>query len=191
MYDGGEADLEQPHDEERPAEELPNEAAEDTSGGKIQIDMDKWEGLPGGMAKISRTRLKRVKDWRIKKIHWSKALIERQLRPNDLNLIYSLVGAFVFWVGMTIAMMLTLVDKATGLVYSIPFPYVAVCMLITASVIYQSRTFVTKELVYWGLINAAYMICGIIYFVYEFELKEFSIQNIGSDDETSLATVKQ
>lgn len=86
-------------------------------------------------------------------------------------------------------MMLTLIDKPTGLVYSIPFPYVAVCMMIASSVIYQSRTFATKEVVYWALINAAYLACGLIYFMYEFEVKEFSLVQIG--DETSLAGIKQ
>ena len=106
-------------------------------------------------------------------------MIERQLRPNDLNFIYSLVGAFLFWLAMTISMMVSLIDKPTGLVYSIPFPYVAICLLIASSVIYQSRNFETKELVYWGLINAAYLICGVIYFVYEFDLKDFSFAQVG------------
>jgi hypothetical protein len=81
-----------------------------------------------------------------------------------------------------------MIDKPTGLVYSIPFPYISICMLIASSVIYQSRTFATKELVYWGLINGAFLICGVIYFIYEFEVKEFSFVNIGSED--SLAAAK-
>lgn len=119
--------------------------------------------------------MKRVKDWRIAKIKWIFAFFKKQLRPNDYNFIFSLVGAFVFWIAMTISMMVSMENRLTGLVYSIPFPYITICMLIASAVIYQSRTFHVKELIYWGLITSAYLVCGVIYFVYEFELKEMSL----------------
>ena len=93
----------------------------------------------------------------------------------------------MFWLAMTITMMLTMEDKPTGLVYSIPFPYVTICGLIGSAVIYQSRTFDNKEIIYWGLINLAYLICGVIYFIYEFELKEMSVKNIGSTESSTSA----
>jgi hypothetical protein len=91
----------------------------------------------------------------------------------------------VFWVAMTVSMMVSLIDKPTGLVYSIPFPYVAICLLIASSVIYQSRTFDTKELAYWALINVAYLACGVIYFVYEFDLNEFSFAKVGAKEQSA------
>jgi hypothetical protein len=106
-----------------------------------------------------------------------------------MEFINSLFGAFAFWILATITMISSSPDAATGLVYSIPFLYVTVCVMIASAVIYQSRTFETKELVYWGVTNVLYLAIGVAYFVYEFEFKEFSLSNIG--DESSSAEAKK
>ena len=134
---------------------------------------------------IAKSRLKRVKDWRVKKIHWTSAFFSKTLRPNDMQFIYSLIGAFVTWLIGTIIMMATAESAAQGLVYSIPFVYVTVCVMIASAVIYQSRTFETKELVYWGVVQGLYLIIGVIYFIYAFEIKEMSLKNIGVEAEFS------
>ena len=105
-----------------------------------------------------------------------------------MQFIYSLLGAFFFWILMTITMMSSAPDVATGLVYSIPFIYIAICVMIASAVIYQSRTFYNKELVYWAIVNVLYIICGVIYFIYEFEMKEFSLKNIGADEDDANAS---
>lgn len=51
--------------------------------------------------------------------------------------------------------------------------------MIASAVIYQSRTFDTKELIYWGVVQALYLIIGVIYFIYAFEVKDMSLKNIG------------
>jgi hypothetical protein len=47
MYDGGEEDQELEPVEEEPTQEQPTQEAE-SSGGKLMIDLDKWEEVPGG-----------------------------------------------------------------------------------------------------------------------------------------------
>lgn len=108
-----------------------------------------------------------------------------------MQFIYSLFGAFVFWVAMTITMMASAPDIATGLVYSVPHVYITICVLIASAVIYQSRTFAIKEIVYWGIVQVLYIIVGVVYFIYEFEVKEFSLKNIGADEASSAAALKQ
>ena len=121
-------------------------------GGDDLKDMDLLEQQEGGMQIIAKSRLMRVSDWRVKKIHWTTAFSNKTLRPNDMQFIFSLLGAFVAWVIGTIIMMSTAESAAQGLVYSVPFIYVTVCVMIASAVIYQSRTFATKELVYWGVV---------------------------------------
>jgi hypothetical protein len=89
------------------------------------------------------------------------------------------MGSFVAWLVGTVIMMSTAETAAQGLVFSVPFVYVTVCVMIASAVIYQSRTFSTKELIYWGVIQALYLIVGVVYFVYAFEIKDMSLKNIG------------
>ena len=69
--------------------------------------MHKLEQQQGGMQIIAKSRLKRVKDWRVKKVSWISAFFSKSLRPNDMQFIYSLLAAFVAWVIATIIMMST------------------------------------------------------------------------------------
>ena len=48
MYDGGELDQELDPVEEQPNEEQQPTQEAESSGGKLIIDMDKWEEIPGG-----------------------------------------------------------------------------------------------------------------------------------------------
>jgi hypothetical protein len=48
-----------------------------------------------------------------------------------------------------------------------------------------------KEIVSWSVVNAVYIIIGVIYFVYQFNLKEFSTSNIGAGKDASKAAKKQ
>jgi hypothetical protein len=91
MYDGGDAEEAEeapaedaPVDEEAAAEEpgTPAPAAEDA--GHDLKDMDKLEQQEGGMQIIAKSRLKRVKDWRVKKVHWTSAFFSKTLRPHDM-----------------------------------------------------------------------------------------------------------
>lgn len=52
-----------------------NSGNEQPKPGVLYIEMDEAMNEIGGFEKISRTRLKRVKDWRIEKIHWTQAFI--------------------------------------------------------------------------------------------------------------------
>ena len=72
--------------------------------GHELMDMDKLEQQEGGMQIIAKSRLKRVKDWRVKKVSWISAFFSKSLRPNDMQFIYSLLAAFVAWVIATIIM---------------------------------------------------------------------------------------
>jgi hypothetical protein len=103
--------------------------------------MDELERQVGGMQIIAKSKLKTVADWRQEKLHWFTALKQGKLRPNDKQFIFSMLGSFIFWVLFSITNMATSQDAQTGLVYSIPFLYIMVCILIATAVIYQSRTF--------------------------------------------------
>ena len=120
MYDGGDAEevpAEEAPAEEAPAEEAPAEdapaeepgtpAPAPEDAGHELMDMDKLEQQEGGMQIIAKSRLKRVKDWRVKKVSWISAFFSKSLRPNDMQFIYSLLAAFVAWVIATIIMMST------------------------------------------------------------------------------------
>jgi hypothetical protein len=98
--------------------------------------MDATENEEGGSKKIASSRLMRVVDWRVMKTHWLVALKDRKLRPNDLQFIYSLLIAFIFWIPMTIIQIVYAPDPVTGIVYSVPFCYITVCVLIASAVIY-------------------------------------------------------
>jgi hypothetical protein len=68
---------------------------------------------------------------------------------------------------------------AIGIVYSFPFVYVAICTVIASSVIYQSRTFMRSEMITWAMVNGLYVAIGVFWFIWDFEISEFSFDNIG------------
>ena len=98
------------------------------------------------------------------------------LRPNDMYIIYSCIGALVAWFGMAISLFVQY-QSMIGLVYTFPFVYVGATIIIGSSVIYQSRTFTKIELGIWGLVNVLYLALGVGWFVYDFELKDFDFGN--------------
>ena len=58
----------------------------------------------GELRKIASTRLRRVKDWRLRHSSWTGAMCAGALRPNDKRVLASLSLSSVF----TIALMATL-----------------------------------------------------------------------------------
>lgn len=57
-----------------------------------------------------------------------------------------------------------------GLVISMPFLYLSVCVIIGAGVVYQHRQFTKSELAIWGVINLVYLLIGLLYFASKWNL---------------------
>lgn len=72
---------------------------------------------------------------------------------------------------MTICVMIDL-KSFRGIIIVLPALYVGVCFLIGSSVIYQSRSFRTTELVFWILFNVLYLVFGFAYFALLLSPKE-------------------
>lgn len=104
--------------------------------------------------------------------HWSAAYAKGDLRPNEVKLINAMLGC----IGTIIIGMAAMygVAGATGFISVLPFCYLGVCITIGSAVIYQSRTFSTKEIVFWTIIHVLYGGCGAAFFVIEYEVAEFS-----------------
>ena len=73
---------------------------------------------------------------------------------------------------MLIALYVNLKD-AVAIVIILPVIFVAICFLIASTVIYQSRTFTSKELALWVAVNVVYVAAGASYFVYKYEISTF------------------
>jgi hypothetical protein len=81
-------------------------------------------------------------------------------------------------------------ESIIGLVYTFPFIYIGITIVIGASVIHQSRTFNKIELSVWAILNILYLALGVGYFIYAFEFKEFSF-NTDCKVPTTVAELKQ
>jgi hypothetical protein len=181
-----------------PHQELASEATGEANGseqaspeggdGAVVIDLDEAERDPNGQKRIAQFRLKRVADWRLKHKSWIAGLKKQELRPNDLQILYALALSIISWLAMMISFFIAV--GAIGIVYSFPFPYVAVCIVVASSVIYQSRSFNNVEIGLWAAVNALYLATGVFWFIYDFELSEFSLGNVGEEAETA-AQIKQ
>ena len=125
IYEGGDA-IAQPSQAE-------SSIAYDPS--KEYINMDEYENAPGGHQKIARTRLKRVKDWRLThKKSWISAYRKGDLRPNDKELIHS----FAFSIFSALVLMGALYGvykDVIAVMIVIPGFYLGICILIATTVI--------------------------------------------------------
>ena len=128
----------------------------------------------GEQRKIATTRLRRVKDWRLRHSSWMGAMCAGELRRNDKRLLSSLSLSTAF----TIALMATLTNDMAdflGVIICLPFVYFAVCLLVASTVIRQSRTFTCKELLWWVVVNLLYLGCGIAYFILDYDVGSFTV----------------
>jgi hypothetical protein len=153
MYDGGEGE-EQTLDQ-----------------NQIYIDLDKAEEN-GEYAQIACTRLKRVTDWRLRHKTWFQGYVAKDLRPNDYIFINSMIAAVVFLLLLTITLVVRWNDSF-GFIICFPISYIAISLIIGASVIMQSRVFDCKETTMWVIGNAVYLGIGVSWFLYKFDLSDF------------------
>jgi hypothetical protein len=116
----------------------------------------------------------RVSDWRLKHKSYYTAYMKGALRPNDMNYINSMLGFIICFLVLTLINMIVM-GAGLGFISCQPIFYVCVLFLIATTVIYQSRPFYYKELVYWGLVNIIYLGVGILFFIYQYEVSEFTI----------------
>ena len=100
------------------------------------MDIDEAEQLFDGNQQIAVTRLKRVTNWRL--LHhnnWFAALFAGTLRPHDTSFIFSMLAAFLSWVGLLVG--LTVVYGGfLGALIMVPILYFALSFIIASSVLY-------------------------------------------------------
>jgi hypothetical protein len=109
------------------------------------------------------------------------------LRPNDEKFINAAIVTVVTYVLMTVAAMVDM-KSLLGFIICVPVFYVGLCFLIGSTVIYQSRSFTTMETASWILVNLAYVLLGVGYGGYAFDLKDmelFSSQKSAKKTEAS------
>lgn len=182
IYEGGGGDPDTTAvagDEKAPLNAAPD-SAQVLDPTKTYINRDHHEEEEGGLARIASTRLYRVTDWRL--MHpggWTAAYGKGDLRPNDVKLINSMLLCFLaILIGMGA---MYGIAGGTGFISTLPFCYLGVCITIGSAVIYQSRTFTTKEIVGWTIIHLIYAGCGAAFFVIEYEVADFEIDVEKSD----------
>jgi hypothetical protein len=161
----------------------------------VVVDLDEAEADPNGMKRIAQNRVKRVADWRLRHKTWIAGLKAGQLRPHDKEFLTAVAGSAISWLAMVIAFLLDGMGPI-GVVYGLPFVYVAVATIVASSVIYQSRTFNKNELVLWGAVNGLYIIIGVAWFAWDWrtDFADFSYGNVGaeaSNDEEAAALLAQ
>lgn len=93
-----------------------------------------------------------------------------------MYILWSIGLASIAWFGMAVSLFVQYASPI-GIVYTFPFIYVGATIIIGSSVIYQSRTFTKAELAIWGSVNVIYLILGIFWFVYDYEVAEFDFAN--------------
>lgn len=142
--------------------------------GEALLSIDDEDKIENFFQKMSTTKLKRVTDWRIK--HNNKcfpALTARELRPNDMNFIGSIVVGFIFFIILG-SVLLGVGDELQGAITIWPLIYIFICVMIGSAAIYQSRKFTIAEYVIWCVINAIYLGIGLAFFIVQYEVSEFS-----------------
>jgi hypothetical protein len=140
----------------------------------LYINLDVAMEEEDGLCKIAKSRVKRVIDWKLHHSTWTAAFVALKLRPNDMKFIGSMGISLISFVLITLSLTAQL-DGMIGFVMAIPMLYLGVCFMIASSVIYQARPFVLKEIIYWTVVNVAFEVVGILFFIYEFEVSEFKI----------------
>jgi len=99
--------------------------------------------------------------------------VAKELRPNDYIFINSMIVAVVSLLFLTIALYVRWNDSF-GFIICFPISYLAVTMIVGASVVEQSRSFTKGEVVLWSVMNIAYILIGVFYFIYRFDLSDFT-----------------
>ena len=94
------------------------------------------------------------------------------MRPNDYAFIYSLFLALVAWVCL-LGGLLGTTSGALGAVIVIPMAYLGISYILASSVLYQSRAFTWKELIFWIIITVIYFGLSLAYFFVKFQVKNF------------------
>ena len=104
-------------------------------------------------------------DWREKHDNkWFAALKAKDLRPNDINFLYSIFAGFLFFVILG-CVLLGLEDELTGAITIWPLLYIFISIIVGSASIYQSRKFTRSELIIWILINVIYFVIGVTFFL--------------------------
>jgi hypothetical protein len=91
------------------------------------------------------------------------AYVNRNMRPNDIIFINSLIVFVISWL-LLVIITATAVDDIFSTVYTIPPFYISLMILIGSSVIYQTRSFSVSEGSIWILLNLIYIGFGILFF---------------------------
>jgi len=113
--------------------------------------------------------LKRVANWKLRHPNWVAGYFAKDLRPNDYMFINSMAAAVVFLVLLTIALTVRWNDSF-GLIICFPISYLAISAIIGTSIVEQSRSFTCLEMIMWGIGNAVYMLIGVLFFNYKFDM---------------------
>lgn len=96
------------------------------------------------------------------------------LRPNDKQYLISMALFIVSFIVLTISSM-AVMGGGIGFISCQPILYVCILFLIGSTVVYQSRQFTRVELVLWVVFNTIYLIAGLVFFIKEYEVSEFTI----------------
>lgn len=145
----------------------------DGSKGPEYIDLDAAE-RDGDFSKIAVSKLNSVTDWQSRKIGWFEAYRAGSLRPNDEKFINAAIVTVVTYILMAGAAVVDM-KSMLGFIICVPVFYVGLCFLIGSTVIYQSRRFTTTETVSWILVNLVYVLLGLGYAAYAFDLKDMKL----------------
>lgn len=153
------------------------------------IDLDEAMEKEDGFKLIAGNKLRRVTDWRLMhKDSACSALTAGELRPNDYKLIFSMSAALIFWIILA-SCLLGIVSGETGAISSMPLLYIGVCLFVASSAVYQNRAFTMKELIVWIVVNVLYIALGISFFIYQYEVSEFTYDLTKRDVVQQLAAI--
>ena len=94
------------------------------------------------------------------------------MRPNDYAFIHSLFWAFAAWACL-LGGLLGTTGGALGAVIAVPMAYLGISYILAASVLYQSRVFTWKELIFWIILTVIYFGLSLAYFFVKFQVKNF------------------
>lgn len=92
-----------------------------------------------------------------------------------MNFILSVTVGTIFWIILA-SVLLGMVTGILGSITVWPILYIFVCLLIGSAAIYQSRSFVTLEYVLWLFITGIYLTIGIVFFIVNYEVSEFTYE---------------
>lgn len=169
IYEGGEGDNADVNLQENNTATVDQKLDAD----KEYLDYDKAMQDEDLIHKIPYTRLMRVKDWKLKYKSTFEAAKNQALRPNTQQLLNSMIVFLISFIILTGASMGVL-GAGLGFISCQPVLYVCILYFIGTTVVHQSRPFKKIELGFWLFLNILYFIAGVVFFIVQYEMSEFT-----------------